>query len=121
MELLGAEQMINNLILSTRQQGKTRKLIEHCHKDKYSIIVCPNREMCRQTYRIADELNMPIPMPITFDEFVNHEYCEKWINNFYFDELQMSLQNYARGVNIADVIFDVSNTAVKLLTGEKNE
>ena len=108
--------MIDNLIIATRQQGKTTQLIEKCHLDKYSIIVCPNKEMCIITYNMAKEMGKPIPMPITFEEFIMHKFCETQlfsiIDNFYFDELQMSLQQISKGVSIDTVVFDVSHTRV---------
>lgn len=106
---------MNNLIIATRGKGKTAKLIERCHNDKYSLIVCPTKAMCENTFRQAIRLNMQIPMPITFQEFINNEWYGMNIDNFYFDELQMSLQTIAGGVNISDVVIDVSHSVVRKL------
>ena len=54
-----------NLIISGRQTGKTKKLIEACSNDRYSLIVCPTRAMCECTFHMAKEMGMYIPMPIT--------------------------------------------------------
>ena len=95
-----------NLIISGRQTGKTKKLIEACSNDRYSLIVCPTRAMCECTFHMAKEMGMYIPMPITFGEFANRQFCGKHIENFYFDELQMSLEMIAGGVNIKDITLD---------------
>lgn len=104
---------MDNLIIATRRKGKTSILIDKCNKDKYSLIVCPNRAICEYTFKMAQDLGKPIPMPITFEEFVNHKWHGKYMDNFYFDELQMSLEQIAKGVNISDVVIDVSHSIVK--------
>lgn len=102
---------MDKLIIADRQTGKTRELIEKCHKDNYSIIVCPNDVMCKITFDMAKDLNMPIPMPITFREFASGKWCGTFIDKFYFDELQYSLQSMAKGVNIGTVVID--RTSIK--------
>ena len=75
---------MEEIVLSKRQQGKTRMLIEMCHADKYSLIVCPNRAMCELTFKMAQDLKMPIPMPITFEVFARRTWSGRNINNFLF-------------------------------------
>ena len=38
------------IIHGKRQSGKTAELIEQCAKDKYSLIVVPNSEMCNSVF-----------------------------------------------------------------------
>lgn len=99
---------MEEIVLSKRQQGKTRMLIEMCHADKYSLIVCPNRAMCELTFKMAQDLKMPIPMPITFEVFARRTWSGRNINNFYFDELQMSLQSIAGHTQIKTVVIDTT-------------
>nr|DAQ50775.1 MAG TPA: hypothetical protein [Caudoviricetes sp.] len=110
---------MEEIILSKRQQGKTRMLIEMCHADKYSLIICPNHRMCRITFKMAKDLKMPIPMPITFEEFLHREFDKYNIDNFYFDELQMSLQSIAGRTHIKAVAIDKTSSRLIFLKSEK--
>lgn len=100
---------MEKLLIANRQTGKTRELIEKCHADDYSIIVCPNRAMCKITFDMAKDLNMPIPMPITFKEFAAGKWNGTFIDRFFFDEIQISLENMARGVPVDTVIIDATH------------
>lgn len=103
---------MREIIISERLKGKTTALIEKCNRDRYSLIVCPNRHMCRSVFEMAREINKPVPMPITFKQFVTQQYCAEHIENFYFDELQMCLASVSRGVPIDTVVIDVSHSRV---------
>lgn len=92
--------MIKNLIVADRQTGKTRHLITKCSQDEYSLIVCPTRIMCKYVFEEARNMGLKIPMPINFSDFVDGKFDPRIINNFYFDELQMSLEVMANGVPI---------------------
>lgn len=93
-----------NLIYRKRQTGKTSELIERCSKDKYSLIVAPNRNMCEAIFKQSEELGYAIPYPITFTEFVTGRFCGKYINNFYIDELEMCLNSVSKGVCIDTIV-----------------
>ena len=99
---------MRNLIISKRQKGKTKELIIKCYADNYSLIVCPNTYMCRHAFKMAQDMGKPIPMPITFKEFVNRQWCGAHIDKFYFDELQMSLSQAAMGVPIDTAVIDTT-------------
>lgn len=104
---------MKNLVLAKeRCIGKTSDLIRKCAGDNYSLIVCPTRKMCEAVHEQAKEMNLDIPMPITFKEFLNGQFCGKHIDKFYFDELQMSLDIFARGVPIDTVVIDASNVNI---------
>lgn len=104
---------MKNLVLAKgRCVGKTSDLIQKCAGDNYSLIVCPTRRMCLAVREWAKEMNLDIPMPITFKEFLNGQFCGKHIDKFYFDELQMSLDIFARGVPIDTVVIDASNVNI---------
>ena len=49
-------------------------------------------------------MGLEIPMPITFSDFVAGRFYPRNVNNFYFDELQMSLEVMANGVPIDTAI-----------------
>lgn len=101
---------MKNLVLAKgRCIGKTSDLIRKCAEDNYSLIVCPTRRMCEAVHEQAKEMDLSIPMPITFKEFVNGQFRGKHIDKFYIDELQMSLDNFAHGVPIDTVVIDAGN------------
>lgn len=114
---------MKKLIIANRLSGKTRELIERCNEDRYSIIVCPTRDMCRNTFNMAQDLKMPIPMPITFAEFAAGKFFGRNIDKFYFDELQMSIGIMARGIPIDTIVIDT--TAIDIIerksAGEKQK
>ena len=99
---------MRKLIISKRQKGKTKELIERCSVDNYSLLVCPTKAMCQNAFKMAQDMGKPIPMPITFKEFVNHQWCGTHIDKFYFDELQMSLSLEAMGVPIDIAVIDTT-------------
>ena len=101
-------------ILAERQSGKTTELIRRFNLDKriynkYSLIVCPSKAMCRATFSYAKRIGLDIPMPITFDEFINGGFEGRHVERFYFDELQISLQSHARGVPIDTVVVGIGD------------
>ena len=97
---------MEKLILGTRRSGKTQNLIERCSRDRYSIIVCPTREMCKITFDMAQDMGKPIPMPITFEEFISRRFFERHIEKFYIDELQLCLDTIPCHVPIEAAVID---------------
>lgn len=92
--------MFKKIILGLRQTGKSTYLIKKCSEDNgSSVIVCPNKPF--------------IPMPITFRDFIAGEYNPD-ITKFYFDELQISLQNLAYGREINTVVIGGEDLDVTL-------
>ena len=95
---------MEKLIIASRGTGKTELLINECSKHKYAIIVCPNARMCDYTYKMAADMGIKIPKPITFNDFVKGNFDSAHIDNFFFDELQLSLSNMSGGVPIDTVV-----------------
>lgn len=96
--------MIKKIILGERQTGKSTYLIKKCSEDNgSSVIVCPNKPFCDSIMDIAKKRKFNIPMPITFRDFISGEYNPD-ITKFYFDELQISIQNLAFGREINTVV-----------------
>lgn len=77
--------MFKKIILGARQTGKSTYLIKKCN----------------------------IPMPITFRDFIAGKYNPD-ITKFYFDELQISLQNLACGREINTVVIGGKDLDVTL-------
>lgn len=57
------------LIIGSRQCGKTTKLIEFAH-NKSIYIVCSDRNRVRYIQLLAKKLNKNILLPVTIDEFL---------------------------------------------------
>jgi hypothetical protein len=111
--------MFKKIILGVRQTGKSTYLIKKCSEDNgSSVIVCPNKPFCDSIMDIAKQQKCNIPMPITFREFIAGEYNPD-ITKFYFDELQLSLQNLAYGREINTVVIGGEDLDVTLLHGSK--
>lgn len=79
------------IIYGDRRSGKTTELIKICSKDRYSLIVCPNRGMCESTFITARKLGYYIPVPLTIGEFVNRKYEGRNIDCIYFDDMETCL------------------------------
>jgi hypothetical protein len=80
--------------------GKTMELIklaaEAEARGEISYIVCHNHA---EAYRIAQEakrLDLLIGFPITYDEFLNHDYAGNNIKHLFIDNVEMLLQKLAR-------------------------
>lgn len=96
--------MFKKIILGERQTGKSTYLIKKCSEDNgSSVIVCPNKIFCDSIMNIAKRQKYNIPTPITFRDFIGGEYNPD-ITKFYFDEIQISIQNLAYGREISTVV-----------------
>ena len=78
------------IIIGARQSGKTTELIKQsASEDLY--IVCMNRCCVDHIMMIARHLNLQIPMPITFEDFLHKRYYGRGIKGFLIDDLDMLL------------------------------
>lgn len=80
------------VIYQERCTGRTTDLINLCSRDRYSLIVAPNRKMCDAIFKQSKKLDKSIPQPITFKEFLECKYQGLHIDYFYFDNLDICLQ-----------------------------
>ena len=79
------------VIYLPRGKGKTTELIKMAAKEN-NYIVCISQAHCRVLFNQAQSMELDIPFPITFSEFINHEYHGKGINGFMIDNADMLLQ-----------------------------
>ena len=80
------------VIAKGRQQGKTTEAIKlaarhHCY------IICLDRQQVQYVARLARELNLNIPFPLTWQEFVDKRYYGQNINGFVIDNINQCLQS----------------------------
>jgi hypothetical protein len=94
------------VIYRGRQTGKTTELIELCHeaeqKGECSYIVCATQKECDHIFRKAKEMDKPIPLAITFNDFVMGNYFGQNIRHFFIDDIDRLLIHLSR-VHVAAV------------------
>lgn len=114
--------MFKKIILGERQTGKSTYLIKKCSEDNgSSVIVCPNKIFCDSIMNMAKRQKYNIPIPITFRDFIDGEYNPD-ITKFYFDEIQISIQNLACGREINTVVIGgiEEGSDITLLKGDNS-
>ncbi len=103
-----------DIIIGQRGSGRTMKLIEACSKDKGSVIVCPTSHMAKWTSDLAKQLGYDIAEPISFDTFCKGRVQGKKIPKYYFDNLDLSLQQCAGYSSIGAATFELHNMEVMM-------
>jgi hypothetical protein len=74
-------------IIMQRGYGKTYHLIKKsAHSGNY--IVCRSMQEASLIQREAKEAGFDIPMPLSYDEFINKKYYSKGINGFLVDDIE---------------------------------
>ncbi len=84
------------LVIKGLAEGKTTELIKLCHGDNGSYMVCVNRRTADQVFKMAIELGMKIPLPITFDDLLKSNYDGRNITGLYVDNLDILIEVLAR-------------------------
>ena len=79
------------IIIQKRSQGKTKRLIDESAKSG-CYIVCSNQAECARIARVASDLGLKIPFPISYNEFVRREYHARGIKGFLIDQADHLLQ-----------------------------
>lgn len=72
------------------------------------------------TFELAQDIEKPIPMPITFQEFIQGKWYGRFVDKIYFDELQMCLALHSQNREISDIVIDTSNMNVKRLSSKSS-
>lgn len=83
---------MTEIIVKKRGGGKTTQLIELSAKTG-AYIVCYSHSTADYIMRTALESNLIIPLPITYDDFINKRYYGAGIKGFLFDDVECFLQN----------------------------
>lgn len=79
------------IFVSGRQAGKTTQAIKLASEENLYII-CPDVRQVSLTWELAHKLRLPIPFPITWQEFLEKKYYGSNINGFVIDNLDMCIQ-----------------------------
>lgn len=83
-------------ILRARQTGRTDELIKLCAEDEargeVCYIVCMDQQEASRIFQRSQELELNIGFPVTFDEFLDHQYAARNIHHFYIDNADYLLR-----------------------------
>lgn len=82
------------VIIGGRGSGKTTNLIKMCAK-KGGYIVCQHRREAHRIFWMAKDMEVDIPHPITYDEFLNGRYYGLGVRIVYIDNADMLVQAIA--------------------------
>jgi hypothetical protein len=85
------------LIVGDRQSGRTSDLIRAAADDEAHglcvYIVCHSQEECFRIAREAEQMELNVRFPITYDEFLHRSYSGVNIDKLYIDNLRMLLEH----------------------------
>jgi hypothetical protein len=95
---------MTKLIIDDRQTGRSTKLIKECSKYRYAIIVCPTHIRAKILFDYAKDIGYPIPLPISFEEFVEGRFFGRNIDAFFFDDLDESIRQMAHCVPVKGIV-----------------
>lgn len=79
------------IITLPRQAGKTTELIKLCAEEK-AYIVCPTLSDCENIFALSKKLDINIPFPISWHEFISKRYHAPGIKKFLIDDLDRCIQ-----------------------------
>ena len=88
-----------NIIYKKRNTGKTTELIKISAETGY-YIVCARQELANYIQCDAIKLGYKIPLPITYDEFLQHKYNSHGIKGFLIDDAELLLERISKTVPI---------------------
>jgi len=79
-------------IITSRGGGKTRRLIQISSDTNNYIVAFNPHDVADQ----ANKMNVNIPFPLTYDEFLNGQYNESGINGVLIDNAEMLIQHMSK-------------------------
>lgn len=83
------------IILKNRQSGKTTDLIRKCALDG-GYIVCNSIKEAHRIFEQSKKMKVNIPLPITYNEFLNGHYYAQGIETVYIDNADLFLQSISK-------------------------
>ena len=103
------------IITGCRDAGKTTELIKLAAQD-FLYIVCANNSRVEYVMDLAKKMELDIPFPITFQEFLNGRFGRgQHLSGFAIDDVDQLLREVARGTPVKAISLCVD----KLLPGEE--
>lgn len=92
-------------------EGKTDELIKLSAKNG-GYIVCRSMTLSEGILYRAKQLGLRIPMPITYEEFINKRYLGRGIKSFLIDDVDVLLQ-YMTKVTISAITLTENEVEVE--------
>ena len=80
------------VLYGKRGSGKTTELVKTSAETGYYLIV-KDRKMAAFCLDIARKLDLHIPYPLTYKEFLDHEYFGQRIKGFLMDDADLFIQH----------------------------
>lgn len=99
------------LFLSGRHTGKTTELIKLA-AERFCYIVCRSRTEADRIAGIAKKLNLDIPYPITYGDFIRVDYYHKGVRGFVIDDVDALLSAMCPHVPIIGITLNTEQDAV---------
>lgn len=103
------------VIARTRQTGRTTELIELCAaaeaRGEVSYIVCHTYHEAYRIAQKAQEKGLNIGFPLTFDEFIRHDFAGQNIHNFFIDNAEWLLARFCVPATLAAIAVEYDQYA----------
>jgi len=82
------------VIVGGRQTGKTTALIRQSAETGFYIVTDSQRSVVR-IERQAKSMGLSIPIPLTYDEFIDHDYVGRGIDGLLIDDADRFLERFS--------------------------
>ena len=83
------------IIYKPRRMGKTTEVIKRCAEQGGYILV-PNKVIADMTFKMAQDMGLLIPFPITALEFQEGKYWHLGVRRLHIDNAELVLQAMSR-------------------------
>ncbi len=92
------------LIAKPRGTGKTTELVKLC-QEKGGYLVVRDRKTAHTIFRKAYDQDIHIPMPISYDDFLERRYHGVNCSPLWIDDVDALLNYIAKGADIGGITF----------------
>jgi len=97
-----------------RAGGKTTQMIEEAAACPGARLVVSSNVRAAQVYKHARAIRKDIAYPLTFQEFIDHDYYGERIEAFIIDNVDSLIQYIAREIRVLTVSFDTSSVVIDI-------
>lgn len=99
------------LFTTARNQGRTKRCVEVA-AEKFAYIICRDKRAAYRCVKMAEDMGLDIPFPITFSEFLKGEFISRGIKGFIIDDLDEMVRRLAQGVPVELVTWEQNDDKV---------
>lgn len=89
-------------IIRDRRSGKSTELIKLC-AEQGGYIVCRNQRAVEFIAKLAENMKLNIPFPLTYSEASAHRYYAPGVKKIYVDDVDAFLQFLFSDVEVAGI------------------